>query len=126
MTRLEPNILLAVSTGLGLALAVLTATTYGAGGSLAFHALLALICAGGFVALNPLLMKALKQPPRPPMIHPDISNSVFWAGVFPLVVMVAAFVPVVRPGHDYGLLVIIAAVIFGLTAESAIKARAVR
>lgn len=126
MTRIEPNLLLAISTGIGLALVILTATTYGAGEPLVRNALLALICGGSFIALNPLLMKALKQPPRPPMIHADVRGGLLWAGVFPLVVMIAAMVPVVRPGYDYGLLIIIAAVWFGVTVESALKARAVR
>ena len=123
MKRLEPNLLLAVSTGIGLALVILTATAYGAGEPLVRNALLALICGASFVALNPLLMKALKQPPRPPMIHPHVRNGLLWAGAFPLVVMIAALVPVVRPGYDYGLLIIIAAVWFGVSVDSALRAR---
>lgn len=123
MKRLEPNLLLALSTGAGLILLILTATLYGAGDSLLHNALLAIICGAVFVALNPLLMKVMKQPPRPPLVRAAVRNSLIWAGVLPIAVIIAAFVPVIRPGHDYGLLIIVAAIWFGLTAESALKAR---
>jgi hypothetical protein len=40
-----------------------------------------------------------------------------------MVVILCAAIPVFWPGPDYGLLIIIAAVWFGVTVESAIKAR---
>ena len=123
MSRLEPNLLLAVSTGFGLILLILTAATYGAGGSLLRYGLLAVICGASYIALSPLLMKAVKQPALPPMIQSDVRSSGVWAGVFPLVVMTAALVPVVRPGYDYGLLIIIGSIWFGRTVQSAMTAR---
>lgn len=45
------------------------------------------------------------------------------AGLFPMLLILAAGIPILWPGHDYGLLIIIAAVWFGVTAESAVKAR---
>jgi hypothetical protein len=115
--------LLAVSTGFGLVLLILTAATYGAGGSPLRYGLLAVICGGSYVALSPLLMKAVKQPPLAPMIQPDVRSSGVWAGLFPMVVMIAALVPVIRPGYDYGLLIIIGAIWFGRTVQSALMAR---
>lgn len=122
MKRLEPNLLLAVTTGFALVLVTLTASVYGAGAPLR-NLLLAILCAGSFVLLNPILQRIMKVPPRPPMIHPDSPGTIAWAGVFPMAVITSAAVPVFWPGPDYGLLIIIAAVWFGVTVESAIKAR---
>ncbi len=122
MKRLEPNLLLAVTTGFALVLVTLTASVYGAGAPLR-NGLLAVICSGGFVLLNPILMRTLKSPVRPPMIHHDSPGTAAWAGLFPMVVILCAAVPVFLPGPDYGLLIIIAAVWFGVTVESALKAR---
>ena len=40
-----------------------------------------------------------------------------------MMVILSAAIPVFWPGHDYGLLIIIAALWFGVTVESALKAR---
>lgn len=123
MKRLEPNLLLAVSTGLALILVVFTASLYGPPQAAVRNPLMAIICAGGFVLLNPHLMKMMGQPPRRPMIHPDTPGAIVWAALFPLIVILLGAVPVFWPGPDYGLVVIIAAVMFGVTAESALRAR---
>ena len=123
MKRFEPNLLLAVTTGFALVLVTLTASVYGAGAPLRSNALLAVISAGGFVLLNPALQRMMKRPDRPPMINRDAANTAVWSALFPLGVLVAAAIPLVWPGGDYGLLVIIAAVWFGATAESALRAR---
>ncbi len=121
MRRFEPNLLLAVTTGFALALVILTVSVYGAGEPLR-NVLLAVICAGGFVLLNPLMLRMMKIPPRPPLIHPDSRATAAWASLFPMLVSASAAIPVFWPGPDYGLLVIIAAVWFGATAESALRA----
>lgn len=123
MKRLEPNLLLAVTTGFALLLVVIVATVYGPPVGFIRNPLLAIICAGGFVLLNPILQRMMKISPRPPMIHPDAPGTALWATLFPMMVIASAAVPVFWPGHDYGLLIIIASVWFGVTAESAIKAR---
>jgi hypothetical protein len=69
LKRLEPNLLLAVTTGFALVLVTLTASVYGAGEPLR-NLLLAVICSGGFVLLNPILLRTMKSPERPPLIHP--------------------------------------------------------
>ena len=122
MKRLEPNLLLAVTTGFALLLVVITATVYGPAIGLIRNPLLAIICAGGYVLMNPMMLRMLKITPRPPLIHPDAPGTAVWAALFPMMVIVAAAVPVFWPGHDYGLLVIIASIWFGSTAESALKA----
>lgn len=121
MKRLEPNLLLAITTGCALLLVVITTVVYGPPVSVLRNPLLAIICAGGFVLLNPVMMRMMKITPRPPLIHPD-SRGAAWATLFPMMVIASAAVPVFWPGRDYGLLVIIASVWFGATVESAIKA----
>lgn len=123
MNRLEPNLLLAITTGMALLLVVFATAAFGPPISLIRNPLLAIICAGGYVLLNPMLSRRLGQPPRPPLIHPDVRGAVGWATLFPMLLIASAAIPMIWPGHDYGLLVIIAAVWFGVTAESALKAR---
>ncbi|WP_426028708.1 hypothetical protein [Brevundimonas sp. TWP2-3-4b2] len=123
MKRLEPNLLLAVTTGFALLLVVMTATVYGPPIGLIRNPLLAILCAGGFVLLNPIMLRMMKVTPRPPSIDPDSPGSATWAKLFPMMIIASAAVPVFLPGPDYGLLVIIASVFFGVTVESAIKAR---
>ncbi len=123
MNRLEPNLLLAVSAGFALLLVVITASAFGPESGLVRNPLMAIICAGGYVLLNPMLQRRIGQPARPPMIRPDAPGGALWAALFPAIMFLTAAIPVFRPGLDYGLLVIIAAVMFGVTAESAIKAR---
>ena len=123
MKRLEPNLLLAITTGFALLLVVITTVVYGPPVGALRNPLMAIICAGGFVLLNPVLLRMMKIAPRPPLIHPDSRGTAAWATIFPMLVILAAAVPVFWPGRDYGLLVIIASVWFGATAESALKAR---
>ncbi|MCS6625213.1 hypothetical protein N0B44_20070 [Roseibacterium beibuensis] len=122
MKRLEPNLLLALSTALALVLVVVTASFYGATANVLRNVLLAVFCTAGFVLLNPMLQRRMKFAVRPPMIHRDSPGTAVWAGLFPLAVICAAAIPIFWPGHDYGLLIIIAAVWTGVTIESAIKA----
>ncbi|MNJ42104.1 hypothetical protein D3C77_370560 [compost metagenome] len=122
MKRIEPNLLLAVTTAIPLALLVATASLFGAPGQLLKYVIIAVLVPTAFVPLNGLLAKRMGTR-RPPMIHPDAASTAVWASLFPALIILAAGVPVIFPGHDYGLLVIIAAVFFGGTVESAIKAR---
>lgn len=122
MKRLEPNLLLAITTGFALVLVTLTVSVYGTGAPWR-NLLLAVVCSAGFVLLNPMLMRTIKTADRPPLIHDDSRGMTAWTALFPMVVIVCAAIPVFRPGPDYGLLVIIAAVWFGVTVESALKAR---
>jgi hypothetical protein len=121
--RLEPNLLLAVTTGFALLLVIITVTVSGPPVGLIRNPLVAILSAGGFVLLNPVLLRMMKNPPRPPLIHPAAPGTAVWATLFPLMVIIAAALPVFWPGPDYGLLVLIAAIWFGTTVESALKAR---
>lgn len=115
--------LLAVSAGLTLLLAVISATAFGPPIGVVRNPLLAVLCTLGFLLLNPMLIKRMGRPPQPPMINPQAPGSVVWAGLFPLIMTGLAAVPVFWPGHDYGLVVIIASVMFAVTLQSALTAR---
>ncbi|MCA0368106.1 MAG: hypothetical protein LCH57_08605 [Proteobacteria bacterium] len=123
MSRLEPNALLALSTGVALVLLLMTASLFGEPGNTAKYLISAVICAGGFILLNGRVAQMMKRPAVEPMVRRDAPGTAVWAGLFPLIVIGMGCAPVFFAGHDYGLLVIIAAVIFGLTVDSAIRAR---
>jgi hypothetical protein len=122
LNRIEPNILLAVSTGVALILLVMTAATFGEPGNTPKYVISAVVCSVLFVALNGWTARMMKRPRPQPMISAASPATAVWAGLFPLLVIVAAVAPVFLPGHDYGLLIIIAAVWFGVTVDSAIRA----
>lgn len=123
MNRIEPNALLAISTGVALILLIMTASVFGEPGNTVKYVISAVICAATFVLLNGRMARMMKRPTVQPMIHPNAPGTAVWAGLFPLIVIAMACAPVFFAGHDYGLLVIIAAVIFGLTVDSAVRAR---
>ena len=125
MKRIEPNLLLAVATAIPLILLIATATLFGAPGQLGKYLVIAVIVPVAFVPMN-AVMRAKMGWNRPPMIHPQAASTAVWASLFPALIILAAGVPVVFPGHDYGLLIIIAAIFFGGTVESAIKAARAR
>lgn len=122
MNRLEPNALLAVSTGVALVLLLMTASLFGEPGNAVKYVILAVICSAAFVLLNGRMARIIKRPDAQPLIHPSAPGTAVWAGLFPLMVIAMACAPAFWSGHDYGLLVIIAAVIFGLTVDSAVRA----
>lgn len=124
MKRIEPNLLLALTTAIPLILLIATATLFGAPGQLLKYVVIAVVVPAVFIPMN-AVMRAKMGWVRPPMIHPDAASTAVWASLFPALIILAAGVPLVFPGHDYGLLIIIAAIFFALTVESAIKARRV-
>ena len=123
MKRIEPNLLLAIATGIPLLLLTLTATVYGEAGPAWRYPFLAGLYTVMFVFLNRPLARLMKmRVDRPPMISLEAPTSAQWAGIFPLVVMIMAAVPFFVRGWDYGLLVVIASIMFGFTVDSAMKA----
>lgn len=123
MNRLEPNTLLAISTAVALALLLTTASVFGAPGNGLKYVIVAVVCSVLFVSLNGWMLRLMKRPAPQPMIRADAPSTAAWASLFPLLVMIAAAIPVFFPGHDYGLLVLIAAIWFAVTADSAIRAQ---
>lgn len=125
MKRIEPNLLLALTTAMPLALLIATAALFGEPGQLLKYVLIAVIVPAVFVPMNAMFTRRMGWR-RPPMIHPDAASTAVWASLFPALIILMAGVPVFFPGHDYGLLIIIAAVFFGGTVESALKAARAR
>ncbi|MBB5745882.1 hypothetical protein [Brevundimonas variabilis] len=123
MIRIEPNLLLAIATGMPLLLLTLTATVFGEPGPEWRYPFLAGLYTIMFVALNKPLSRLMKmRTDRPPMISAEVPMSVLWASSFPGIVMLMAAVPFLIRGFDYGLLVVIASIMFGFTVDSAMKA----
>lgn len=122
MKRIEPNLLLAASTGLSFLLLIGSAGLFGAAGQWVKYAILALVCTAAFVGLNGWWSRRMGQP-QTPMISPDAPGSAAWASLFPAMLMIGAAVPLFFPGRDLGLLVLIGAVWFGVTVQSALRAR---
>ena len=122
MKRLEPNFLLAVSTLIALTLLIATGALFGAAGGAIKYPVIAVICVVAFVIGNGMMARRMGRV-TPPMINLDTPATAAWAGGFPVVVMLFAAIPMIWSGHDYGLLVIIASVMAGVTIESALKVR---
>ena len=123
MNRLEPNILLAVSTGVALILLLMTASAFGEPGNTIKYVVSAVICSAIVAVLNSWMARRMGQTDLQPLIRAEAPTSAVLAGLFPLAVIFAAAAPVFFPGHDYGLMVIIAAVWFGVAVDSALRAR---
>lgn len=122
MKRFEPNFLLAVSTLIALILLITTAALFGAPGGAIKYPVIAVICVVAFVIGNGMMARRMGRV-TPPMINLDTPATAAWAGGFPVVVMLFAAIPLIWSGHDYGLLIIIASIMAGVTVESALKAR---
>lgn len=119
--KIEPNLVLAFSTGTALTLLVLTAGVFGRPDYQLRYAIIAVVFSACYVALNTLIERRAPAPP-PPMI-PERVVGVPVAMVIPLIVLAFAAVPVFLPGRDFALLVIVATVLFGLTARSAMRVK---
>lgn len=122
MNRLEPNLLLAISTVISLALLIVTSSVYGAPGGALKYPIIAMICVIAFVFGNGMMARRMGRVTLP-MINLDTPATAVWAGGFPVLVVLFAVIPLIWSGHDYGLLIIIASVMAGVTIESALKAR---
>lgn len=121
MKSLEPNILLAVTTLVALVLLIMTASVFGEAGQALKYVILAVVCIPALVVGNGFLAKRSGRA-SPAMVSREAPATAVWAAIVPGLVMLFALVPVLFGGFDYGLLVIIGAVLAGVTVESAIKA----
>lgn len=121
MNRVEPNLLLALATAFPFALVLMTASIYGPEGLWLRYVIMSAVVILAFLPMNAVLSKRMGLQ-RPPMIHLGSPSTLVWAGLFPLMTMIMSLVPLFLPGRDLGLLIIIAAIWFALTIESAIKA----
>lgn len=119
--RLEVNLLLAIATGFALALLVMTAGVYGRPDYLVRYAVIAVGFSASYVLLNTIIERRSAAPPKPML--PEDLIGIPWAATIPLFILTSAAVPILLPGRDFALLVIVATVLFGLTVRSAMRVR---
>lgn len=119
--RLEPNALLAATTGCSLGLLIGSATIFGEPGQLLKYLLIAVIVTAAFPPLNNFARGRMGLKPTT-IVTLESSRSAMWATLYPAMITLMALIPLFWSGHDYGLLIIIAAVWFGGTISSAIVA----
>ncbi|WP_226634111.1 hypothetical protein [Brevundimonas poindexterae] len=117
-----PNLMLAVTTGTAYALQVLTTSLYGRTDQTLKYVLIALLVPVLFVLMNGWMLKRMGRGAQP-LIQPGYPGAAIWASILPLLTLIGAAIPVFVPGYDYGILIVIAGVWFGLTVQSALAAR---
>lgn len=120
--RLEPNAVLALSTGCSLGMLIGSATIFGEPNLMLKYIIIAVVVTALYIPLNNWMRKRSGQAVRP-LIHLESPVSPLWANIFPGVIALTAFIPVIWMGHDYGLLVLIATIWFAGTLSSAMAAR---
>ena len=119
--RLEPNALVAISTGFALALLVCSAAVFGEPGNVVKYLIVALVMPIALIPLNRIWRKKMGMQ-TPVLVHVDAPGTVMWAAVFPALVGLAALIPFFFPYKDFGLLIVVGAIWFGLTLDSALRA----
>lgn len=119
--KIEPNKALAFSTGMALILLVLTAGVFGRPDFLLRYVLVAAGFSAAYVVINTVMER--RAAVLPPPLIPDRVVGLPIAMTIPLLVLSFAAAPVILPGQDFALLIIIATVLFGLTVRSAMRVR---
>lgn len=119
MKRIDPNVLLAVSTLLSLAVLVMSATIFGPADPPWRYVATAAVVTAAFLALQPVVPRFMRMN-KGPLIIPEAPSGAIWAAIYPALIMLAAILPPLFPGVSFGLAVVIGGVILGSTIESAI------
>ncbi len=119
---MNPNALLAVTTVLALTLIVTTASVLGPEGVWMKYLPAALLSVVGFLVLNRLVMIRRKRKPKA-LIQADQPITLILAMIFPLTMILSAGLPIIAPGGEYGLMIVMAGVFTGLTIQSAAAAK---
>ncbi len=120
--RLEPNALLAVTTGCSLGLLIGSAAIFGEPGLLLKYVLIAIVVTAVFPPMNNFMRRRMGLPTNA-IITLESPKSALWATLYPGMITLLALIPMFWTGRDFGLLVIIGAVWFGGTISSALVAR---
>jgi hypothetical protein len=115
------NLLLAVVTGVSLAALVAAATYAAPPGHEKRFVYLAPATVLVYLLVSRFLARAAA--PRPPLIQPGAPVTMWMALILPLIIIACAVAAMIWPGQDFGVLVIMGAVWFGLTIDSAVRAR---
>ncbi|GEM_PF-244882 len=119
MKRIDPNVLLAVSTLFSLAVLVMSATIFGPADPPWRYVATAAVVTVAFLALQPFVPRFMKMK-KGPLITREAPDTALWAAIYPGLIMLAAVLPPLFPGVSFGLAVVIGGVILGSTIESAI------
>lgn len=120
--RLEPNALLAITSGCSLALLIGSASIFGLPGQLLKYVIIAVVVSVAYPPMNAFMRRRMGQQPTS-IVTLESERSAMWATLFPAMITLMALVPIIWSGHDYGLLIIVASVFFGGTVGSALNAR---
>jgi hypothetical protein len=112
------NLLLAVTSVLALTLVTASAIVTATAAQAPIYLGCAVLSALGFMLLNGLYMHSRKRRPRP-LIDRAAPATVIMAMVFPLAIILSAALPLIAPGGDYGLMLIMAGIWTGLSLQSA-------
>ena len=112
------NLLLAAVSLLALTLVTASALLTAAPAKQPVYVACALFSALGFMLLNGLWMHSRKRKPKP-LIDRNAPATLVMAMIFPLTIILSAALPLIAPGGDYGLMLIMAGVWTGLTLQSA-------
>ena len=118
MKRLDPNVLLALTTLSALLLLVMTATLFGTPEPWWRYLVLAVVVVAAYLLMNRFVGGWFRRE-QPPLIVRGAPATAAWATIFPLLILTSAAGPLIWPRLDWGLAVIIAGIWFGLTIRSA-------
>ncbi len=119
MKRIDPNVLLAVTTLFAVSLLVMSATVFGPADPPWRYVATAAVVTVVFLALQPFVPRFMKLK-KGPLVIAEAPSSAVWAAIYPGLIILAAALPPLFPGVSFGLAVVIAAVFLGSTIESAI------
>lgn len=111
------NRLLALATGLALLLLTASATVFATPAPLWRYGAVAVAAVVAYLLVSALTRRWTRT--QGPLVVAGSPLSLALASSFPLVIILMAFAPVFWPGADYGLSIIVGAVLFGLTVRSA-------
>ena len=119
MKRIDPNVLLAITTLFAVALLVMSATIFGPADPPWRYVATAAVVTVAFLVLQPFVPRFMKMK-KGPLVTREARASAVWAAIYPGLIILAAALPPLFPGVSFGLAVVIAAVFLGSTIESAI------
>ncbi|GAD57911.1 hypothetical protein IWC96_11365 [Brevundimonas sp. BAL450] len=119
MKRIDPNVLLAITTLFAVALLVMSATIFGPADPPWRYVATAAVVTVVFLVLQPFVPRFMKMK-KGPLVIAEAPSSAVWAAIYPGLIILAAALPPLFPGVSFGLAVVIAAVFLGSTIESAI------
>lgn len=117
------NRLLALATGVALTLLTASATLFATPAPAWRYVAVAIAATGAYLVVARLTRRWART--QGPLVVPDSPLSLALATTFPLAIILMAVAPMLWPGIDHGLPIIVGSVLFGLTLRSAWATRGV-